>query len=67
MILVFLRSVLRLLITANVVPSFPILVTVMMEATHSSETLVLTGATRRNFPKDGILQLYLLPLPLLPL
>jgi hypothetical protein len=29
---VFLRSVLRLLVTANLVPSSPILVTLMMEA-----------------------------------
>jgi hypothetical protein len=28
----------------------------MMEAIHSSETLVLTRATRRNSPGDGILQ-----------
>jgi hypothetical protein len=33
----FLRSVLRLLDTANAVPSSPILVTLMMEATRSSE------------------------------
>jgi hypothetical protein len=34
----------RFLVTANVVPSSPILVTVMMEALHSSETPVLTRA-----------------------
>jgi hypothetical protein len=48
--LVFLRSVLLLLVTANVVPSSQIFVTLMMEALHSSETLVLTRATRRNIP-----------------
>jgi hypothetical protein len=37
---VFLRSLLRLLVTANVVPSSPILVTPMMEAIRSSETSV---------------------------
>jgi hypothetical protein len=41
--------------TANFVPSSPILVTVMVEEISSSETSVLTRATRRNFPKCGII------------
>jgi hypothetical protein len=48
-------GVLRLLVTAKVVPSSPILVTIMMVAIGSSETSPLITATLRHIPDDGIL------------
>jgi hypothetical protein len=51
---VFLRSVRRLLVTASVVPSSPILA-ILMETLSSSETSVLTRAARRKTPEDAIL------------
>jgi hypothetical protein len=52
--ILFLRSVLRLLATADVYRS-PILVILMMEAIRASETSVLTRIIWRHIPEDGIL------------
>jgi hypothetical protein len=43
------------LVTSNI-PSWPILVTLMMQAICSAETLIFTRATWCNIPEDVILQ-----------
>jgi hypothetical protein len=45
----------RLLANADALPSSPILVTLMMEAIHSSEIWAVIKATGRNIPENGIL------------
>jgi hypothetical protein len=53
--LAVISNVLWLLLTANIVSSSPILVTLMMQAIHSSKTLVNTRVTWHNIPEDGIM------------
>jgi hypothetical protein len=51
-----LRSMLRLLVTADVVRSSTNHFTLMMEALRSSETALIGRETRRNIPEEDILQ-----------
>jgi hypothetical protein len=48
-------STLRRLLVATNVPGSPILITLMMEALSSSETLVLSRVTRHKIQEDDIL------------
>jgi hypothetical protein len=49
-----LRSLHLVLVTANVVPSSPRLLTLMMEAMRSSETSIITRAARNNILQNDI-------------
>jgi hypothetical protein len=57
--IVFLHSVLWLLVTAKVVPSSPILVTLMMEVICSSKTAVLKEPRGVTYQKMAFLLLYI--------
>jgi hypothetical protein len=58
---VFLCYVLRLLVAANVVPSSPILVTLMTEAIHSSKSLVIKEPDRLTSQKTEFFEVLLYP------
>jgi hypothetical protein len=51
---IFLRNVRRLLAISNIVPSSPILITLMMEGLSPSEYSVLTRAIPHNIQEDAI-------------
>jgi hypothetical protein len=53
---VVLRSVLMLLVIVNVVPSSPILSTLMMKAIFYSETSMLTRGKRRHIREDDFIR-----------
>jgi hypothetical protein len=56
---VLLRGVLQMLVTANATLTSLIHFTMMMEATISSETSVLTRDPLHHIPEDGILRVKL--------
>jgi hypothetical protein len=55
----------RLLVTVKALSS-QILVTLMLEALNSSETVVLTRGTQRNIAENGILQRSICSLKIVP-